>query len=84
MSTKLTIQAFTGKVTYSVSLDVHHHPSVFRGRSGHTIETTLEGLAREPSPSFPILRWFGPPSRRIYYLRVGSEYLLNVSPDQDP
>lgn len=70
-------------MTYSASLDVHHPPSVFRGRSGHTIETTLEGLAREPSRIFPILRWFDPPSRRIYYLRVGSEYLLNVTPDQD-
>lgn len=71
-------------MAYTASLGVHHRPSVSQGRSGRTIETTLEGLARAPSRSFPTLRWFDPPLRRTYYLRIGSRYLLNVSPGQDP
>jgi len=71
-------------MTYNASLDVRHPPSVSQGRNGRTIETTLEGLAREPNQSFPTLRWFDLPSHRTYYLRVGSKYLSNVSPDQDP
>lgn len=71
-------------MTYIASLDVRHRLSVSQGRSGHTIETTLEGLARVPNRTFPTLQLFDPPSRHTYYLRVGSRYLSNVSPDQGP
>lgn len=71
-------------MTYIASLDVHRRLSVFQGRSGRTIETTLEGLAHAPNRSFPTLREFDLPSRRTYYLRVGRWYLSNVSPGQDP